>query len=564
MSKTDLTSDIVRIQDICWEIATKVGDGQHITDEESSKLERGLQWLRNRESEYPGRKFWIEQCIRRAGSVPAERVDGMWKLATGEWVSGDDAANFRMPFGKFKGLALAEIVNTLKGERLLSINEDSGDREWIDASGMKPEEIQEAVDEEGWIGVLDPELKRIKPFEWITDYDGVNYLDYLLGEGSKEDIRDTIKITLDAGDEFHFTEYKTFLKLGRKNFNRHGISRIELIKALPPKAAAKLKKVTGVIRGYLFGDLLKCLKEFMSRPEQVRLIQESLAAKSFDGRRQHATIEGKALVIDNETAPQINKIGENIGDTRVDISKWRNHGIPVWLSVEDKNGQVIDSDPSPWDTRGYTISEEEARDIESDDGWKESVAEEPDFNWVPAKPKMLTQARAWDIGARLLIEMQNIRNIQTREDWLRECASEKMESEPYEWYAGLPRPLIDDDREKLSEIAKEIRENLMDTVNGKLVPATMYRWEKKGEGWQRVEDGKVPERLITALRLEYKQAALRLSDSPVDEDEVIDSEMQEDEADQELVTTISDLLGFTEARKKIKRVMKQKKLKSAV
>lgn len=158
-----------RIKTACWRLAEELREGA-LSPEDQAKLERGCQWLNRK-----GLKEWADDCLRRAGCnvppSPAPRAkqvaepevpQGMVKLACGDTVPEDSLRNYKLMFGRFAGLTLLEIAEGTKGSQ------------WLE-------------DEDGVLrGRKLPDGFEV-PYTWISEYDGVNFLDWLAGQPCRDE-----------------------------------------------------------------------------------------------------------------------------------------------------------------------------------------------------------------------------------------------------------------------------------------------------------------------------------------------------------------------------------------
>jgi hypothetical protein len=482
-----------RIKATCWRLANELREGA-LTPEDQGKFERGCQWLNRK-----GEKQWVEDCLRRAGcNVPPapapkpkqvtepEVPSGYVKLACGDTVPEDSLRNYKLMFGKFAGLTLLEIAEGTKGSR------------WLE-------------DENGVLrGRKLPDGFEV-PFTWISDYDGVNFLDWLAGQPCKDE-EEVCEIT---SGRLKGTKYKR--------------------------------------KGWVYRDTHDAITQFLAHPSMQRKLQESLSPRCFDGKesipvllrrrekwlyrhtcawfdtvvydvktRERAVIghepisigveimkpEEVPFTIDNELAPYASS--EQAGDSRIDNSKFRNHGIPLWLEVKPSwQKQVEDPDPTPggWSLRGYAI--EEGAELQADDGWQESVKEEPDFDWRPRRVLPLTERRCWEEGIGWLVRLEALASMSdgtvTPEELIERCEREKVPFSTLTDELGdanaqatplyvVPEPWVVDMLTELNAVAKEIRERFCITL----------------EGGKRVLREQVPERLIEELRKAYAEAEERI------------------------------------------------------
>jgi hypothetical protein len=475
--------EMKKVHEACWRLANELREGA-LTPEDQGKFERGCQWLNRK-----GEKSWVEDCLRRAGcNVPptpapkpkqvqeTEVPSGYVKLACGDIVPEDSLRNYKLMFGKFAGLTLLEIAEGTKGSR------------WLE-------------DEDGVLrGRKLPDGFEV-PYTWISEYDGVNFLDWLAGQPTTTE------------------EEVVEIKSGRLK-------------------GTKYKR-----KGWVYRDTHDAIVSFLAHPSMQRKLQESLSPRCFDGKESvPVLLRGSFPALDNELAPYASS--EQAGDSRIDNSKFRNHGIPLWLEVKPSwQKQVEDPDPTPsgWSLRGYAI--EEGAELQDDDGWQESVKEEPDFDWRPRRVLPLTERRCWEEGIGWLTRLEALASMSdgtvTPEELIERCEREKVPFSTLTDELGdadaqatplyvVPEPWVGDMLTELNAVAEEIRERFCITL----------------EGGKRVMREQVPERLIEELRKAYADAEERIWALLAERypDAAQEHEASLEEGDEELDEEILDII----------------------
>lgn len=273
-----------------------------------------------------------------------------------------------MPFGKFEGLTFGEIFDLEKDDVIWEVNAPV-------ARHAKEGAILSRLEFDYLMDWCEFHETRRSPAPWPkivavveSDYDGVKYLDWLIGDP-----------VVGNGQIVLYGEFKERLI----RFLKQPAVEKKLAEALSPR-----QESGPVVMGW-------SARRGRNAPMPVGKYNIGLRPQKFDPITNGLNHRHDPLTL--EAIPG---------------HAWADHGRPVWLEPQDLSWgrwfKPEDEDQTPWNLIGFALEDDNLQ--MEDDEWVEdsSVADETPFNWVPRRQPDLTEWVVWKEAMQLVEELDRV------------------------------------------------------------------------------------------------------------------------------------------------------------